>query len=30
VEGVVRMCGAAFSDNLLGTLPLAVVDKVVR
>jgi len=30
VEGAVRMCGAAFSDNLLGTLPLFVVDKVMR
>jgi hypothetical protein len=30
IEGAVRMCGAAFSDNLLGTLPLAVVDKVMR
>jgi hypothetical protein len=30
VEGAVRMCGAAFSDNLLGTLPLFVVDKAAR
>jgi hypothetical protein len=30
VEGAVRMCGAAFSDNLLGTLPLFLVDKTVR
>jgi len=30
VEGAVRMCGAAFSDSLLGTLPLFVVDKAVR
>lgn len=30
VEGAVRMCGAAFSDNLLGTLPLFLVDKAVR
>jgi hypothetical protein len=30
VEGAIRMCGAAFSDNLLGTLPLFVVDKVAR
>lgn len=30
IEGAVRMCGAAFSDSLLGTLPLAVVDKVVH
>jgi hypothetical protein len=30
VEGAVRMCGAAFSDSLLGTLPLFLVDKTVR
>jgi len=30
VEGAVRMCGAAFADNLLGTLPLFLVDKTVR
>ena len=30
VEGAVRMCGAAFSESLLGTLPLFVVDKAVR
>jgi hypothetical protein len=30
VEGAVRLCGAAFSDSLLGTLPLFLVDKVVR
>lgn len=30
VEGAIRMCGAAFSDNLLGTLPLFVVDKAAR
>ena len=30
VEGAVRMCGAAFADNLLGTLPLFLVDKAVR
>jgi hypothetical protein len=29
VEGAIRMCGAAFSDNLLGTLPLFVADKAV-
>jgi hypothetical protein len=29
VEGAVRMCSAAFSDNLLGTLPLFLVDKIV-
>jgi hypothetical protein len=30
VEGAVRMCGAAFSDSLLGTLPLFLADKTVR
>jgi len=30
VEGAIRICGAAFSDNLLGTLPLFLVDKTVR
>jgi hypothetical protein len=30
VEGAVRLCGAAFSESLLGTLPLFLVDKVVR
>src|ERR1700730_4045447 len=30
VEGAVRLCGAAFADSLLGTLPLFLVDKVVR
>ena len=30
VEGAVRLCGAAFSDSLLGTLPLFLVDKTVR
>jgi hypothetical protein len=30
VEGAVRLCGAAFSDNLLGTLPLFLVDKTLR
>jgi hypothetical protein len=29
VEGAARMCGAAFSDSLLGTLPLFLVDKTV-
>ena len=29
VEGAVRMCGAAFSDSLLGILPLFLVDKAV-
>jgi hypothetical protein len=30
VEGAVRLCGAAFSESLLGTLPLFLVDKAVR
>jgi hypothetical protein len=30
VEGAVRVCGAAFSDSLLGTLPLFLVDKTAR
>jgi len=30
VEGAVRMCGAAFSDSLMGTLPLFLVDKTAR
>jgi hypothetical protein len=30
VEGAVRLCGAAFSDSMLGTLPLFLVDKTVR
>ncbi len=30
VEGAVRMCGAAFSDNLMGTLPLFLADKTAR
>lgn len=30
VEGAVRMCAAAFSDNMLGTLPLFLADKTVR
>jgi hypothetical protein len=29
VEGAVRMCGAAFSDSLLGILPLFLIDKAV-
>jgi len=28
VEGVVRLCGAAFTENILGTLPLFLVDKI--
>jgi hypothetical protein len=30
VEGAVRLCGAAFSGSLLGTLPLFVADKAAR
>ena len=30
VDGAVRLCGAAFSESLLGTLPLFLVDKAVR
>lgn len=30
VEGAVRLCGAAFSESLLGTLPLFLVDRAVR
>jgi hypothetical protein len=30
VEGAVRMCGAAFSDSLPGTLPLVLIDKSMR
>jgi hypothetical protein len=30
VEGAVRMCAAAFSGSILGTLPLFLVDKAVR
>jgi hypothetical protein len=30
VEGAVRLCGAAFSESLLGTLPLFLIDKAVR
>jgi len=30
VEGAVRLCGAAFADSLLGTLPLFIIDKTVR
>lgn len=26
LEGAVRLCGAAFSENVLGTLPLALID----
>jgi hypothetical protein len=29
IEGVVRLCGAAFSGNALGTLPFFLLDKVV-
>jgi hypothetical protein len=30
VEGTVRVVGAAITDHILGTLPLALVDKVLR
>ena len=30
MEGAVRLCGAAFSESLLGTLPLFLVDKAAR
>jgi len=29
LEGAVRLCGAAFSENVLGTLPLAVIDRAL-
>lgn len=29
VEGAVRLCGAAFSEEVLGSLPLFLVDKIV-
>jgi hypothetical protein len=29
IEGAVRFCGAAFSDSILGTLPLFLVGKIV-
>jgi hypothetical protein len=29
-EGAVRMCGAAFAENVAGTLPLAIVDRILR
>jgi hypothetical protein len=29
VEGAVRLCGAAFAENVVGTLPLAMVDYVL-
>jgi hypothetical protein len=28
VEGAVRLCGAAFTDNILGTSPLYLADKI--
>ncbi|HXN22924.1 MAG TPA: hypothetical protein VOA41_09310 [Candidatus Dormibacteraeota bacterium] len=28
-EGAVRLCGAAFSDSILGTLPLFLLDKIL-
>lgn len=29
LEGAIRLCAAAFSDQILGTLPLALLDKAV-
>jgi hypothetical protein len=29
LEGAVRLCGAAFSENVLGTLPLALIDRAL-
>lgn len=28
-EGAVRLCGAAFADNVLGTLPLGLIDRTL-
>jgi hypothetical protein len=28
-EGAVRMCGAAFAEDVMGTLPLAIVDRIL-
>src|ERR1700730_8847799 len=28
IEGAIRLCAAAFSDNILGTLPLFLIDKI--
>ena len=29
VEGAVRLCGAAFAENVLGTLPLGLIDRTL-
>jgi hypothetical protein len=29
LEGAVRLCGAAFSENVLGTLPLGLIDRAL-
>jgi hypothetical protein len=29
LEGAVRFCGGAFAENVLGTLPLAIVDRIL-
>jgi len=29
IEGAVRLCGAAFSENVLGTLPLGLIDRTL-
>ncbi len=29
VEGAVRLCGAGFAENVLGTLPLVLIDRVL-
>jgi len=29
IEGAVRLCGAAFAENVLGTLPLGLIDRIL-
>jgi hypothetical protein len=29
IEGAVRLCGAAFAENVLGTLPLGLIDRAL-
>jgi hypothetical protein len=29
IEGAVRLCGAAFAENVLGTLPLGLIDRTL-
>jgi hypothetical protein len=29
IEGAVRICGAAFAENVLGTLPLVLIDRTI-